>query len=351
MITEETYNKSFKNLFEKLNVSGKFLFQTKIELPFQIPVPDGYCVISDFDNRSEYWSILYFTSRNIENQVRIFDKSVPLNTKKTEVTLCVVGSEFKFDSFEKDGVERILSDEHTYFFDKSLDHLNAVILAYSVHFQDEYVYQITKFDLPPFCGYELINTTEWSVESILFVLHNNIDVNLNEITLKQCDALQNFSNHIISNEYMFLLPEKYLLLAKNKLNKGLYSEAVTFAQTAIEVKIKRLFYYFLNVEGLYEDEIIEVMENTTFMSMIKKELSKRLGGIWDITKEGSEIGNWYEKCYSLRNRVVHVGFIPELYETEQALKYAKIFAFYIIQLIEKKKKTYPELYNNIKIEL
>lgn len=351
MITEETYNKSFKNLFEKFEINQKFILQTKIELPFQIPVPDGYGVISNFDDRKEYWSFLYFTSRNIEKQLNIFDESIPLKSKKTEVTLCVVGPEFKFDSYKKEDVEITLSNEHSYFFDKSLDHLNAIIIAYSIHFQDEYVYQITKFDLPPFCGYELINTTEWSVESILFALHSKIDVEIEEITLKQCNALQSFSNHIITNEYMFLLPEKYLLLAKNRLNKGLFSEAVTFAQTAVEVKIKRLFYYFLETEGLNENEISEAMENTPFMSMIKKEMSKRLGGVWDITKEGSEIRNWYDRCYSLRNRVVHIGYNPELNETEQAINEAKTFAFYIVKLITKKKKTYPELYKNIKIEL
>ena len=279
------------------------------------------------------------------------NKNIPLKTKKTEVTLCIVGPEFKFDSYKKEGVELTLSNEHSYFFDKSLDHLNAIIIAYSIHFQDEYVYQITKFDLPPFCGYELINTIDWSVESILFALHSKIDVEIEEITPKQCNALHSFSNHIITNEYMFLLPEKYLLLARNRLNKGLFSEAVTFAQTAVEVKIKRLFYYFLETEGLNENEISEAMENTSFMSMIKKEMSKRLGGVWDVTKEGSEIRNWYDRCYLLRNRVVHIGYNPELNEVEQALNEAKTFLFYIVQLIEKKKKTYPELYKNIKIEL
>lgn len=351
LITEETYKKSFKGLFESFKIDQKFILQTKIELPFHIPVPDGYGIISNFDDRKEYWSFLFFSSQNIEKNIVIFNESILLKTKRTEINLCVVGPEFKFDSYKKEGVDITLSDEHSYFFDKSLDHLNAIIMAYSIHFQDEYVYQITKFDLPPFCGYELINTDDWSVKSILFALHSKIDVELKEITMEQCNALQSFSNHIIGNEYMFLLPEKYFLLAKNRLNKGLFSEAVIFAQTALEVKIKRLFYYFLEKEGLDENDIIEAMENTPFMSMIKKEMSKRLGGVWDITKEGSEIKNWYDRCYSLRNRVVHIGYNPMLDETEQALYDAKKFAFYIIELITNKKKAYPELYKNIIIEL
>lgn len=80
-------------------------------------------------------------------------------------------------------------------------------------------------------------------------------------------------------------------------------------------------------------------------------MSKRLGGVWDISKEGSEIRNWYDRCYSLRNRVVHIGYTPELNETEQAINEAKTFVFYIVQLITRKRKTYPDLYKNIKIEI
>lgn len=351
LINEDSYEKCFKGLFKSFSITDDFILQTSIELPFQIPVPDGYSVLSNFDDRKEYWSFLFFSSQSIENKLNIFNEDIPLTSKRTKINLCVVGPEFKFDSYKKEGVDITLSDEHSYFFDKSIDHLNTIIMAYSIHFQDEYVYQITKFDLPPFCGYELIKTVDWSVVSILFELHSKIDVELKEITMEQCNALQSFSNHIIGSEYMFLLPEKYFLLAKNRLNKGLFSEAVIFAQTALEVKIKRLFYYFLETEGLNENDISEAMENTPFMSMIKKEMSKRLGGVWDITKEGSEIKNWYDRCYSLRNRVVHVGYNPMLKEAEQALNDAKTFAFYVLKLITTKEREYPELHKNIIIEL
>ncbi len=346
MITEESYKKTYKNIFEKFNIDQKFILQTKLELPYQIPVPDGYVVMSEFEDKKDYWSFLFFTTLKVETQIKVFDDNITLCSKKTEVTLCIIGPEFIFNTYNNEDIDIKLSNEHSYFFDKSLEHLNAIIIAYSIHFQDEYVYQITKFDLQPFCSYELIDIKKWSVEKILFLLHSKIDIEMEEITSNQCIALQNFSNHIIKNDYMFLLPENYFLLAKYRLNRGLFSEAVTFCQTAVEVKVKRLFYYFLEIEGLKESEIIEKMENTPFMSMIKKEMSKRIGGIWDIKNENSDIKNW-----SLRNRVVHIGYKPNLFETERALNDAKKFVFYIVELIKKKKKNYPELYKNIIIEL
>ena len=44
------------------------------------------------------------------------------------------------------------------------------------------------------------------------------------------------------------------------------------------------------------------------MSMSKRELSNRLGGIWDITKLGTPINNWYRSTYLLRDRVTHAGY-------------------------------------------
>ena len=349
LITEESYNKTFKSLFESFEINQQYILQTKIELPFEIPVSDGYLILSQFDERKGYWSMLYFTSKDHKITNKVFDHETVFPSKRTLVNLCVIGEEFNFDSYEDDDVGFNLSNEHSYFFDKSLDHLNAIILAYSIHFQDEYVFELTKYDLSPICGYELIKTDGWKIDSILFMLRHNIDVPLKELSVEESDRLNKFSNHLILNDYIFLIPEKYLLMSKKKLNKGQFSESVIFAQIAIEVKIKRIYYYFLQKDGLSEDQITDALENTAFMFIIKKEMSERLGGIWDITKSNSIIKEWYDRCYSLRNRVIHIGYTPALQESKLAISGARKFALYIADLIRNRKKEYPELMRNVEI--
>lgn len=351
LITEESYNKTFKSLFDSFEINQNYIFQTEIELPFEIPVPDGYVILSPLSERKCYWSMLYFTSKDYHVINKNFDKETTFPSKKTLVNLCVIGDEFNFDSYKVNDVDFELSNEHSYFFNKSLEHLNATIMAYSIYSQDEYAFELTKYDLAPTCVYELIKTDDWKIDNILFILHHTIDTPLKELSPQQSNALNKFSNHLIVNDYIFMISEKYMLMSKNKLNKGQFSESVIFAQIAIEVKIKRIYYYFLKKEGLPKDQIIDALENIAFMSIIKKEIFKRLGGIWDITKPDSIIKEWYDKCYSLRNRVIHVGYTPALQETNLAVNGARNFALYITDLIRQRKKEYPELMRNVEIEL
>jgi hypothetical protein len=38
--------------------------------------------------------------------------------------------------------------------------------------------------------------------------------------------------------------------------------------------------------------------------------SKFLKGNWDHKSNRTEVGVWYQQCYTLRNRVVHAGHLP-----------------------------------------
>ena len=144
LITKDSYAKTFEELFNSFGINQSYILQTKIELPFEIPVPDGYLILSPFDEKNSYWSMLYFTSKALTSSYTIFDHDSVIKSRRTVVNLCVIGKEFHFGSYKSDYVDFNLSNKYSFFFDKSLEHLNAVILAYSIHFQDEYVYELTK---------------------------------------------------------------------------------------------------------------------------------------------------------------------------------------------------------------
>lgn len=79
------------------------------------------------------------------------------------------------------------------------------------------------------------------------------------------------------------------------------------------------------------------------MKIVKSELPKYLGGKWDISKEGTEICNWNNDTYLLRNRVVHAGIIPNFHETDNAIASANALRLYIVGLIYENKNKYPKL--------
>lgn len=339
LIDKGSYDKVFKNLFDGHGINSNKIIQTKVELPFELPFKEGYCIVSPFPESSNFWSFLYFSNIDIkeESPLNHFDSIRYL--RRTVVNLCVI-SELQ----ELDIEEKLIG-----FFDASLLHLNSIISSYAIHFQDETTYELTKFDLKPICQYEIIDVSTWESRVSLLVLHDNVEFVKSELDKYELSKLSRFSNYLNTNDYIFLMTEKYFLMAKNKFSKGHFSEAVIFSQIAIEVKLKRMFYYFLEKENLAEKDINDIMESTPFISIVKKEMSKRLGGVWDISKEGSEVYDWYVKCYSLRNQTIHIGYSVNEFESKEAIRSAMEFALYIAKLIRAKKKHYPELMAGVEI--
>ena len=114
--------------------------------------------------------------------------------------------------------------------------------------------------------------------------------------------------------------------------------------------IRNLFGYFIVFENQLssQNEIEEKIENTAFITMVKTEIPKRLGGSWDFTRNNTPIYNWYEYTYMLRNKIVHGSRRIEYKGADDSIKYANEFLSWINSLIKQKKKQYIDLYEFIK---
>jgi hypothetical protein len=47
-------------------------------------------------------------------------------------------------------------------------------------------------------------------------------------------------------------------------------------------------------------------------SLLNREIPKRLGGNWDRTSLTRVLGRYWRHLYTLRNRVVHAGYVPSV---------------------------------------
>lgn len=54
-------------------------------------------------------------------------------------------------------------------------------------------------------------------------------------------------------------------------------------------------------------------------SRVTRELAKRVGGSWDLTKDHA-YREWHEACYGLRNRAVHGAYFPTPQETHRSIQ-------------------------------
>lgn len=85
-------------------------------------------------------------------------------------------------------------------------------------------------------------------------------------------------------------------------SEGFYDEAVISIQTSIEILIRIIYREVLICSGTSELDIEKILEDESFMSVVKKQLAKYIGGVWDITREETPIGKWYNNTYKIRNK-------------------------------------------------
>lgn len=137
--------------------------------------------------------------------------------------------------------------------------------------------------------------------------------------------------------------EIYVLKARRKFREGFYNDAVISIQTNIEILIRIIYREVLICSGVSESDIENKLEDESFMSIVKKQLSKYIGGIWDINREETPIYNWYNNTYKLRNRIVHGGYFPTFKETDIAISAAMEFREYIFKRVRINKKVYSKL--------
>ncbi|TQI71200.1 hypothetical protein JM79_2127 [Gramella sp. Hel_I_59] len=310
LLNKDTFENHFRDYLDEMKIPYKEIYQNEIELPFHIPVQDGYNTFQPFEDLN-FSSMLYFSSRKKVYSVRVYDGVEDVDTKVTVVNLCLFSEKFDFTEIEsEDNPKKTFVPELQFYFSKSLEHLNSIITAYAIHFQDKDVYNLTRFDLNEIQSFEHIRTRDWKVKNWILSNPNNININKETLSKRQLGNLVRFHDYLVTNDYIFYIPEKYILNAHFKLKSGLFSESIIFSQIAIEVKIKKLYRYFLEKGQIAIGEIDDLIEKTAFKTLIKTEIPTRLGGNWDLTLEYSEVTNWYNRTYKIRNRIVHSGFEP-----------------------------------------
>lgn len=73
-------------------------------------------------------------------------------------------------------------------------------------------------------------------------------------------------------------------------------------------------------EGRSSAEITAELEEVPFKSLLTKRLPPKLGGQWDVTLDGTPVGDYWKKLYLVRNSVVHAGLQPHTGHAEEAQK-------------------------------
>lgn len=330
IIGNSIFKEQIEPLYNSFETKIDRLLEFEISLPFQIAIEDNS--LFSF-GKNEY--LLHYLYKLRKHTVVIEEhKDLPVEKYYTSVVIVVGYNSNMFKENEEDANK---------FFDCSLEELNAQIMAYTTYTKDDRCFRVTKEMLFPIVIMNLVNLEERKSKKQLFLLHMDVPYkkdNIKRENVGECLRLYHIYNEKLNP---FIHSESYVLKARRKFREGFYDDAIISIQTNIEILIRIVYKEVLICSGICEPDIEKKLEDESFMSIVKKELSKYIGGIWDVTREGTPIKFWYDNTYKMRNKIVHGGYYPTFEETDLAIHAAMEFRDFIFQRIRTKKNTYSKL--------
>lgn len=333
IIGKNIFEKQIKPLYNHFETEIDRFLEFEILLPFQIALEDENLL--SFEKEECILHYLY----KLKKKIDIIEEynNLPLEKHYTSV---VVSISYNSNIFKENEDAEYIDNK---FFDYALGELNKQIMAYTIHTKDDRCFHLTKEMLFPIIIMNSVNLEKKISEKRIFFLHYDVPFkkeNINKEELLECLNLYNVYNE---NLNPFIHSESFVLKARRNFREGFYDEAVINIQTNIEILIRMVYKEVLICSGVSEQDVEKQLEEENFITIVKKRMSKYLGGTWDISLKETPINNWYKNTYILRNKVVHGGYYPTFEETNLALCAAMEFRKFIFKRLRVNKNKYSKL--------
>ena len=108
-----------------------------------------------------------------------------------------------------------------------------------------------------------------------------------------------------------------------------WANAIVSANTWIEI-------FCVRMAVVIKNQINEPIEDirTALNRGLHRFITHYIGGVvrkgfWDVSRDGTEMKSWYDDCYEMRHRVVHMGYLPAEQEAFAAYEAAHRFIRYV----------------------
>ena len=332
------YERDFLPMYDS-NSNLKTMLIVELVLPFYIPLAEGKTVTVEVGN--EYYSFQFNMVTNQENHRYFLEdkENIILERQYSKVVM------FAATPLEYDEILKEEKDYYSLYFDSLIHVLNGVITSYMISQQDSECHYLTREMLSVAVPISVINldSAEWEVNFNLLILHSFAPYQKNILNANELEKFLNHQSIVFSDINPFVAGEQHYHFSRRYLKNGFYHEALIYIQISLEVFIRKVYEELLREKNdKSEAEIFEIIEDTSFMSIIKK-INQYLGGNWDIKNDKTPSGNWYIKTYKLRNKAVHAGYIPSFEEVELAITSSISFKKFILDRVKQNKNQYPNL--------
>lgn len=256
---------------------------------------------------------------------------VPMDAYETVVEACAL----------IDG-EKDVSEETERAFTLCIDQLQRVLRAYQI---------TTKHHVPILTRHRLQTiiplvtrdaaTNEWSDALSLYVTSVYTKSPPSEPPLDKMgmDKLADGLQQIMRRNPVMIINER-MVMARYALDKtGDYASAVIHAHIAVEVLMDSVLTFILFETGKSVEEAAIIFSESA-QKRIRTHFGRWLGGDWNPnTSKG--IGQWAKILAPLRNRIVHMGYLPSYDEAHEAVEIVPSIAEFVLDRVVHKRLIYP----------
>ncbi|MGI8855177.1 MAG: hypothetical protein ACR2JW_05465 [Thermomicrobiales bacterium] len=133
-----------------------------------------------------------------------------------------------------------------------------------------------------------------------------------------------------------------MVMARYALNKtGDYAGAVIHAHIAVEVLMDSVLTFALFEEQMKAEDAAVIFSEAA-QKRVRTHYGKRLGGDWN-PNTSKAIMQWAKVLAPMRNRIVHMGYLPSYEEAHDAIDVVPTIADFVLDRIVQKRVRYPYL--------
>lgn len=321
----------------------------EIVLPFYIPFHTGRTLTISFEELGMSFRFDKVTISESYKYLNSDESFLDIFKSKVTIIIAIPQKIEEIQEYEADNENN--HDIFTELFDSSIEFLNKIITSYMLMSKDSSCHYLTKEMLQSMIIISKIDIHKWKSEKSIFLLHPHVPYNREPIKSDEIPELLRYVDIITADLNPFASGERHHLFAERYFKSGYYHEAVIYAQISVEVFIRQVYIELLKeADQMTSVEAINVLEETPFMSIIKKKLHNYLGGNWDINDDNTDTSKRYKKTYTLRNQSIHVGRIPLLSETAEAIEASINFRLFVLKRIQDNQRKYPKLLDYFSIK-
>lgn len=323
---ESTDQDYFKNYLKKNSFCTYENIHFSIDLPFFVPLDKfSMCYMVVFDKIGIGFK--YSNSKSLDNSVPMLPGSRALykNSTKLDIVFHFLDENILNIFQDDDGVSNLL--------EISFHHINEFLRWASV-FSRNYEIRLISFEMLPVVLPFKITDSDYSEKSRGMFLNRRkpndkfCALSKNDMS-KFVDELNFFKLHNKNNlkyiDSLYSITEGYRLILQ-----GDFSGGVVLTHTGVETLLITLFKEISAIENCS-------LTYSTFSWLYKNKLRQLLKGNWTLDIK-SYPGVYWNKCYKLRNRIVHNGVQPNYWEALNAYYSAENLLTFITMRLKANKK-------------